>query len=245
MASNALLERPRTRTGVLSLRFGVDGPLVDGARDCERAVFLDAFGNTAEQLHDEYGPYDAQSAWLTVSDPEGTVVGACRLIVPGPAGLKTLNDLSRAPWRVDGRRSVEAAGADVTRTWDIATLGVRPDRRGSRARVSLALFHGILKAARANGARTVTAIFDEPARRVVSTLGYPLLPLPGTSTAPYLGSAASTPVYFHGHMLDAVRRNDPDAHRLVTMGVGLDGIDVPAESDWLLARGEEHVTAAA
>lgn len=245
MASNAVLDRPRTKTGLLSLRMGVSGFLVDGARGCERAVFLDAFGNTSQQLQEEYGPYDAQSIWLTVSDEDDIVVGECRIIVPGPAGLKTLNDLSREPWRIDGRRSARSAGADLDRTWDIATLGVRPDRRGSRARVSLALFHGILKAGRANGARTITAIFDEPARRVVSMLGYPLLPLPGTSPAPYLGSAASTPVYFHNRMLDAVRGNDPDAHRLVTMGVGLDGIDVPAESEWLLPTELGVVTAAA
>lgn len=245
MASNAVLDRPRTRTGLLSLRMAATSALVEGARDCERAVFLDAFGNTAQQLAAEYGPYDAQSVWLTVSDEAGIVVGECRIIVPGPAGLKSLNDLSRDPWRVDGPRAARAVGADLDRTWDIATLGVRPDQRGSRARVSLALFHGILKAGRANGARTITAIFDEPARRVVSMLGYPLLPLPGTSTAPYLGSQASTPVYFHSRMLDAVRGNDPDAHRLVTMGIGLDGIDVPAESEWLLPADQGVITAAA
>ena len=43
----------------------------------------------------------------------------------GEPGLKTLDDLSREPWRVDGMRPARAAGIDPATTWDIATLGVR------------------------------------------------------------------------------------------------------------------------
>jgi hypothetical protein len=50
---------------------------------------------------------------------------------------------------------------------------------------------------------------------------------PGAHTAAYLGSEGSTPVYAHvAAAVDDQRRRLPDAHRLVTMGVGL-GISVP------------------
>jgi hypothetical protein len=53
--------------------------------------------------------------------------------------------------------------------------------------------------------------------------------LPGTSAAPYLGSESSTPIVAHcAVVLENQRRNFPEAYRLVTLGVGLDGIGVPA-----------------
>ncbi|MDO8309220.1 MAG: hypothetical protein Q7V58_12800 [Actinomycetota bacterium] len=224
----------REDSTMMFLGFNVQGALQESARACEQDVFLRAFGNTAEQLQEEYGPYDDQSVWLTVSDDEGFVLGSCRIITPGPAGLKTLNDVARAPWGIDGPRSARAAGADLEATWDIATLGVREAHRGSRVRVALALYHGILRAGRANGIRTLTAIFDEPARRVLAALDYRHVALPGTYAAPYLGSESSTPVYYHATMLDAARRENPEAYRLIIQGVGLDGVFIPDDASFVL-----------
>jgi hypothetical protein len=218
----------------LYLDFNVTGDLLEAARRCEQDVFLAAFGNTREQLEEEYGPYDAQSIFLTVSDSRGTVLGACRIITPGPAGLKTLNDVQRDPWKIDGERSARAAGADLDATWDVATLGVREEHRGSRVRVALALYHGILRAGRANGIRTLTAILDEQARRVLAALDYTHVALPGTSSAPYLGSAKSTPVYYHAAMLDAQRRANPESYRMVILGSGLDRVSIPDDAAFVL-----------
>jgi hypothetical protein len=113
---------------LLNLHFDPRGDLLEAARQCEEDVFLQAFGNTRSQLDEEYGPYNDQSVFVSVSDDSGHVVGSCRLITPGPAGLKTLNDVARQPWGVDGLRAARAASIDVTRTWDIATLGVRRDQ---------------------------------------------------------------------------------------------------------------------
>ncbi|HZC52576.1 MAG TPA: hypothetical protein VE441_08775, partial [Mycobacterium sp.] len=53
--------------------------------------------------------------------------------------------------------------------------------------------------------------------------------LPGTHTEPYLGSAASMPVYGHlAEMSDTQRRLNPDAYRLINLGVGPDGVAMPA-----------------
>ena len=109
------LERPQARaqhkTALLYLNFNVGGALLEAAKDCEEAVFLKAFGNTRAQLDDEYGPYGAQSVFATVSDENGFAVGACRIITPGPAGLKTLNDVKGDPWFVDGERSARDRNA--------------------------------------------------------------------------------------------------------------------------------------
>ena len=43
---------------VLTLHFNATGQLREAARDCEADVFLSAFGNTRDQLAEEYDLYD-------------------------------------------------------------------------------------------------------------------------------------------------------------------------------------------
>lgn len=222
-------------TALLDLHFDVRGDLLDAARACEEDVFLQAFGNTRDQLDEEYGPYNDQSVFVVVADDQGDVFGACRLITPGAAGLKTLNDVSREPWLVDGQRSARAANIDTSRTWDIATLGIRRDYRGPKLMIGIALYHAIMKATRINDVATATAILDSHAHRVLADAGYLFNTLPGTQAAPYLGSESSIPVYGHWTGLaDAQRRMFPDMYRLVTQGIGLDGIAVPEDAAFVL-----------
>lgn len=222
-------------TTLLNLHFDAQGDLLESARQCEEDVFLQAFGNTRAQLDEEYGPYDDQSVFVAVSDESGHVVGASRLITPGPAGLKTLNDVARQPWGIDGLRSASAAQIDISRTWDIATLGVRPGYRGGTLMVGLAMYHGIMKSTRINEVATATAIMDEHAHRVLAGAGYLFTTLPGARPAPYLGSESSIPVFGHwAGLADAQRRTAPDAYRLVTLGIGLDGIAIPSDADFEL-----------
>lgn len=220
---------------LLFLHFDVRGDLLDAALDCEEDVFLQAFGNTREQLNDEYGPYNEQSVFMAVADEGGEVVGVARLITPGPAGLKTLNDVKRDPWNIDGDRSARAAGIDTSRTWDIATLGVRESFRGKRLMVAMSLYHGIMASTRLNEVLTATAIMDDQVRRLLTASGYYFPILPGAATRPYLGSVASTPCYGHyAGIIDAQRRTNPEAYRLMTLGIGLDGIVVPDQSEFML-----------
>lgn len=238
---------------LLHLHFNVQGELLEAARQCEEDVFLEAFGNTRSQLDEEYGPYNDQSVFMAVATADGDVLGSCRLITPGPSGLKTLNDVSREPWVVDGLRAARAATIDPAATWDIGTLGVRRAARGSRFSVAIALYHALVVSTRVNEIRSVTAILDDNARRVLTAADYIMPALPGTRTGEYLGSPASTPVYGHcAGMLDAQRRRNPDAYRLMSLGIGLDGIAVPEESSFELrprlasvpAARKEAVTAA-
>src|SRR5690606_26760377 len=113
-----------------------------------------------------------------------------------------------------------AAGIDLSSTWEVATVGVRRKSGAHELRQSLALYHGLGAVQRANAMTTFVAVLDDRVRRLLTTVGLTTRPLPGTYSAPYLGSTSSTPVYAHcGPMLDQQRRNVPDAYRLVTLGI--------------------------
>ena len=219
-------------SATLTLKFNVHGDEQIAARECEADVFLSAFGNTRDQLEEEYGPYEDQSLFLSVTDEHGETLGSCREILPGPAGLKTLNDLARPPWFVDGPRSARAAGVDPTRAWDLATLGVRRQFRSHRLMVGIALYYGLFRSAFVNGVPAIVSVMDGHMRRTLGSFDVDCPALPGTTTGDYLGSTASTPVYYLSTMLDVQRRRNPDAYRLLSLGVGLDGVSVPSDEDF-------------
>ena len=216
-------------TELLSLHVDPRGDLLDSARDCEAEVFLCWYGNTREQLAAEYGPYEDSSVFITIADASGHALAAARLLRPGgPAGLKTLADVGLPPWGVDGDRVAAAAGLDVATTWEIATISVRRRHGPLGLRLSFALYHGLIAVSEANGMTAFVAVLDERVRRLLASVGLPTRPLPGTVSAPYLGSTCSTPVFAHcAAVLDHQRREFPDAYRLVTLGIGLEGIALP------------------
>ena len=67
----------------LAMRFQVEGALLASALECEAEVFLRWFGNTAEQLADEYGPYEDSTVFLVVADRQDEVIGTVRLLRGG------------------------------------------------------------------------------------------------------------------------------------------------------------------
>ena len=196
--------------------------------DCEAAVFFEHYGNSRDELEAEYGGYDADSVFIAVTDPDGVALAAARMIAPGASGLKTIHDVGRAPWNVDGVRSALAAGLDLTTTWDVATFGVRRGVRGGML-LSAALYHAVIRCSMVNDLSSIVMIMDERARRLFTSIGFYSHPLPGTKPAPYLGSAISTPLWGHrDSLVDGQRKANPDAYRLISLGIGLDGISVPA-----------------
>ncbi len=233
-------------TTPLRLVFDPTGDLLEAARECEADIFLRTFGNTREQLQAEYARYEDASFFMALADPDDNVVAVCRVITPGEAGLKTLNDAGGSPWNVDGVRAARAAGVDPASTWDIATIGVRSGAGGERMFAAATLYHGIAVAATVNNIRSLVMIMDERARRLLTSTGVLTHRLPGTNAEPYLGSPASTPVFGHvAQMIDGQRRINPDAHRLISMGVGLDGVTVPAVEAFRLAERRPATAASA
>lgn len=215
----------------LRLVFDPVGSLLEASRACEAEVFHQRFGQSRAELEEEFSPYEASSVFVALADDQGDVHGAVRLLAPGFGRPKTLDHLSRAPWSVDARRSAAAARIDVASSWDVATLGVRGMHAHSRPVMALALYHALITVARVNDCSCFLAVLAQPVRALLDSVGIVTQPLPGAHTAPFDGSPASTPVYAHiGPMLDRQRRELPDAHRLVTLGIGLDGVLVPHQS---------------
>ncbi len=221
------------------LRFVFDpiGEELAAARRCEAQVFLETYGNTAEEFELEYGPYEASTGFMTVLEDDGEAVATARFIAAGPSGLKTLNDVGRIPWQVDGLRSARAAGVDPGRTWDIATIAVRRGA-GRGGLCASALYHGIISAAYANDIDFIVMIMDSRARDLLSSLGMQTHALPGTKAGEYLGSESSIPLWANmNRALNQQRKDSPDAYRLIFQGIGLDGITMP--TDWIWRRRSE------
>jgi hypothetical protein len=220
------------------LRLVFDPPdgLLKSARECEAEVFLRWFGNTRDQLAEEYGPYEDASVFVAVADDQDEVRAAARLLVPGgAAGLKTLADVENPPWGANGDRVVRALHLDLSSTWEVATLGARARTAAEGERLSMALYHALMTIAQVNDMSAYVAILDHRVRRLLSSVGILTRPLPGTFPTSYLGSESSVPVYAHyAPMRDAQRRRFPDAYRLVTLGAGLDGISVPGMEQFQL-----------
>jgi hypothetical protein len=213
---------------LLHLHFDPAGELLAAARECEMEVFHHWFGNTSDELEAEYAPYAAATTFLVLADARGHVLGEVRLVMPSPAGLKTLDDIGAPPWGVDGQRAAHAARMDLSSTWEVATMGVRPGLRGGGVQHALAIYHGLVLVARANAVTGMVAILDQRVRGLLEAVGLVYPAIPGTAPAPYLGSPSSVPVFVDfASMLDNQRRRAPEAHRLIALGIGLDGIAVP------------------
>lgn len=237
--------RGRPDSAVLRVAFPCTGPDLRAALACEAVVFGRRYGNTAEQLEAEYGPYRDGSRFGAVLAPDGRALGAVRLLSGGPAGLKTLTDAAAPPWDVCVDAACAEAGLDPAATWDVATFAVDPDTHtgtgtvngtgsstggsvGARP-VTLALFAVMFGAFRDNGVSGFVAVLDAAARRPISAVGVLTDDLPGATPAPYLGSPASVPVY--ARVPDLHRRHArefPALHRQVFHGQGIGGLDPAA-----------------
>jgi hypothetical protein len=208
----------------------------------EAQIFDTTYGVSYDDHVQEFAPYEDQSAFLVVVTGADEVVATMRLIRSGPAGLKTLAEAAGPPWGIDAMRSARAAGIDPETTWDVATLGVGRGLGRHRFAVTAALYHGLTIAARRNRVRTLLMTVDERVRMILQHFGLFTAALPGAKPGPFCGSPASTPVFGHSaQMLDAQRRDNPDAYRLVTRGIGLDEIAVPPVEHFDLFRAVDDI----
>ncbi len=243
----------RAGAAVLSLHVNPTGELLEAARECEAEIFQRWYGNSRRQLDAEYGPYEHATAFIVLcrEGDGGTmvvdgleVVGVTRVIRPNSRGLKTFTDVALPPWEVDPDRASRAAGLDPATTWEVATIGVRSGRGLAGRQCAAALYHGLVLAGRVNDVHALVAVLDEKVRGMLEAAGLGMQALPGTKPMPYLGSAASTPVFGElAAMLSRQRRHSPEAYRLVTLGVGLSGVTVPPPEAFLLPVPAISVTA--
>lgn len=212
--------------GVYLLRS--EEPAAALARHVERTVFLETFGNSAELLAKEYGPYEAASIFFCVVDHlRHLPAGVMRVLVPSPAGCKTADDVEPV-WGEPLEAMATRTGLriDLARTWDIATLAVAPDYRGKATMglVSMGLYQALALASPRCGIEWLLAILDVPVWRMIRwKLRMPMAAFEGVRAQPYLGSSASMPVWCN--VPDTERRiaaSDPDVHALYFEGHGLE-----------------------
>jgi hypothetical protein len=227
----------QAHAGELYLHFDPQGALLEATLDCERSVFADRYGFPAEEMDGFYAPFAESSTFLALADRSGYVVAMARYVFPNPNGLVTTREIGKAPWLLDGPAALVATGLDLEHTWDVATLAVRSGSRRFGVLHAAAMYHGLIRASAANDIRGFVAVMDERVRRLMAMLGLMVRELPGAATAPYEGSPATTPVFqLTSEFIGGQRRTSPDAYRLVTLGVGLDGIHVPDNEAFRLKR---------
>jgi hypothetical protein len=203
-------------------------PRSELARNLERVVFMETFGNTPELLAKEYAPYEEASIFLCVIDHlRHVAAGTMRILLPSPAGFKTLDD-AEAVWgeTVETMATRTGLHLDLTSTWDIATLAVAPEYRGKATMglVSMGLYQALALATPLCGIKWLVAILDVPVFRMIRwKLRMPMAGFKGVTARPYLGSPASMPAWCN--VRDTERRiaqSDPDLHALYFEGTGME-----------------------
>lgn len=212
---------PRRSNAVFGAHvFGPHDPGADLARAVESAVFEQAFGNTAEVLAAEYGPFEPASLFVAVLDHRRRLpMASARLILPvqGGPGLKSALDLAPA-WCSDPAELLAEHGlADAgPSTLDWATLAILPEYRSATVGlVQLAVFQTVVTVTRALQASHLLAIVDRSVH-VMSRLRYAQPFVPFAEARPYLGSPASIPVYLPlAAWEERLRLVDPVMHDVI------------------------------
>ena len=95
-------------------------------------------------------------------------------------------------------------------SWELASFAVRPGR--DHDLIAAALCHGLLQALRVYRVRVLVAKLDDTTRETLSRFGLQI-------------NSQWTRV---STLLDLQRTTNPEAYRLITQGVGLDGVAVTA-----------------
>jgi hypothetical protein len=186
-------------------RFGcylIDGSsqYSDLARGLECSVFHEFFGNEPSIMYAEYAEYELHSKFVLVVDQERLqLAGTLRVIANSARGLKTLNDIARAPLSVPLAKVIDCHRIDsLDKCWDIGTLAVLKEYRGrsSNHLVSTMLYGVTIAAARTAGIEHFVAIMDQHAfSQLTEMLGLPFVPIANSPPFEYIGSGSSRAGY--------------------------------------------------
>ena len=125
--------------------------------------------------------------------------GVIRLVLPSPAGLKSLGDVEPV-WghRIDDVIERTNLRLEAGSAWDIATLAVDSEYRGRAADglVSLGLYQGVAQLALQCHVKWVVTVLDLVVLNLLQgVMADPFERFAGLEPLPYLDSPASLPVY--------------------------------------------------
>lgn len=173
-------------------------------RNIERAVFDDAFGNDAEEMQKEYGPFeDASRFFISIDRQTGQPSGVLRVIRNSSVGLKTLRDSQGKPFFVDVDKAMLQPGmSDINKIQDVGTIAVPEEHRLREGPVSILLERAMYVDAQKSGIEALVSIIDhKPLTKLRSKwrgVGIPFDSLGDSKAGPYLGSKKSHAV--HGYV---------------------------------------------
>lgn len=185
-------------SGFITVELLGDDEFSDLARDIERRVFETFFGNDAQEMAQEYGPYEQSSRFFLFIDcMNKQPVGALRVISNSNRGLKTLNDAQGKPFNVKIKDvACQHSINDLDKAWDVGTVAVLPEYRSTNGLASIQLYRAMYISALKNQVDHLFAVVDDkPLQLLRDFLGIPFIPLAGSNSGPYLGSDMSHAVY--------------------------------------------------
>jgi len=188
--------------------FEVDGtdPHADIARQLEREVFQQSWGNDAATMKQEYGPYDESSVFFLAIDRQAQQpAGVLRMIRNSPVGLKTIVDLDCsikspiAPIAIPVGDVMRYHGIDdLDRCWDGATAAVPRRYRRKLSAIHLQIMGVVAAAAIRDDIQHFVAVLDAPVFRAAEQiLGLPVVPLAGTPPFTHMDAPDNQAVYAH------------------------------------------------
>lgn len=183
------------------LAFDGRSPLGNLARWTELQGFA-TLGDTADDFHAQYGPYEGNSLFYVLFDMEnGEPIGAARIISGAGGPLKTLVDMEALFAETGATQEAilrHMGVGDQRDVWDFATLSVRPEYRSDTASTGniahATLNRAVLSGMKNNHTRCITSVLDHRARRSLAMTGVEFNPLhPGIPAEgfPYVTSARS------------------------------------------------------
>lgn len=210
---------------------GPEGPVADMGREVENAVFLEAFGNTLDVMQAEYTPYDPQSTFIVIRErATGRPASVGRLIVDGPAGMKSLVDLGNEPWNASPEEVLALTGKRISMD-ELADAATVATLRAHRGVVSLALYQSIYQIMLRSGIRYLVAIQDTKVHRNMSRmLPGSFRPIPDLEQAEYLG-VHSVPAWADvSEAEETMKEKAPQLYAMVIGGQGLE--DIVGRPDW-------------
>lgn len=187
------------------LCFEIEGsdPFSNIARQVEREVFEERFGNDPVMLTREYWPYEDSSLFFVALDTDAKVpAGVLRMIRNSPAGLKTLVDLADPTITPNAVPTDDVlrfhAIDDLDRCWDGATATVRRRYRRRLPAIHSEVLRSWYGAAVRENVEHLVSILDAPVFKVVRHfLGVPLVPLADTAPFTYMDGLNHQAVYAH------------------------------------------------
>jgi hypothetical protein len=188
--------------------FALEGtdPFANIARQIEREVFEDSWGNDSAMMKREYGPYDDSSVFfMAVDTHERVPAGVLRMIRNSSVGLKTIVDLDDcikspiAPTVIRADDVMRHHGIeDLDHCWDAATAAIPRKYRRRLAATHVQIMRIVALAAMRENIEHFVAVLDEPVVKTArDVLGLPLTPLAGTPPFTHMDAPNNQAIYAH------------------------------------------------